>query len=161
MEYTYDANNNRSANQSVVIKNKAYPVIKIRKTDYVTGNEVTGATLVIKDSNDTVVEEWVTESTPKQFALGPGTYTLEETVAPRNYVKTNEKITFTVDNQGNASTSVVNLKNKPYPTVRISKQDISTSREVTGARLKLYNPITRYTYEWKSQTSCAIFSIIF
>ena len=153
MEYTYDANNNRSANQSVVIKNKPYPVIKFRKTDYVTGNEVTGATLVIKDSNDTVVEEWVTESTPKQFALGPGTYTLEETVAPRNYVKTNEKITFTVDNQGNASTSVVNLKNKPYPTVRISKQDISTSREVTGARLKLYNPITRYTYEWVSTST--------
>ncbi len=153
MEYTYDASGNRSANPSVVIKNKAYPVIKFRKTDYVTGNEVTGGTLVIKDSNDTVVEEWVTESTPKEFALGPGTYTLEETVAPRNYIKSTEKITFSVDNQGNPSTTVVNMKNKPYPKVKISKQDISTSREVTGARLKLYNPITRYTYEWVSTST--------
>ena len=153
MEYTYDANGNISANPSVVIKNKAYPVIKFRKTDYVTGNEVTGATLVIKDSNDNVVKEWVTESTPKEYALGPGNYTLEETIAPRNYVKNTERISFSVDNQGNPSTTVVNMRNKPYPTVRISKQDISTSREVTGARLKLYNPITRYTYEWVSTST--------
>ena len=149
-EYTFDQNGNRSANQSVVIKNKPYPVIKFRKTDFVTGNEVTGATLVIKDSSNNVVYEWETTATPKEFALGPGTYTLSETIAPRNYVPTTETISFSVDNQGNPSTTLVNLKNKPYPTVTISKQDISTGREVAGARLKLYNPITRVTYEWTS-----------
>ena len=148
MEYTYDSNGNRSTNQSVVIKDKAYPVIKFRKTDSVTGDEVTGATLVIKDSDDNVINEWVTTSIPKEVAIGPGNYTLSETVAPRNYIKTSEVISFSVDSQGNPSTTLVNLKNKPYPTVRISKRDISTGRELTGARLKLYNPITRYTYEW-------------
>ena len=150
MEYTYDENGNKSANQSVVIKNKPYPVIKFRKTDSVTNNEVTGATLVIKDSDNNIVDEWVTTSTPREVSLGPGSYTLEETVPARNYIQTTEKISFSVDNQGNPSTTLVNLKNKPYPTVRISKQDISTGREITGARLKLYNPITRYTYEWVS-----------
>ena len=146
MEYTYDANGNRSANQSVVIKDKAFPVIKFRKTDYVTGNEVTGATLVIRDSDNNVVKEWTTTATPAEYQLGPGSYTLEETQAPRNYITNSEKISFSVDNQGNASSTVINMRNKPYPTVRISKQDISTAREVVGARLKLYNPITRYTY---------------
>ena len=150
MEYTYDANGNKSANQSVVIKDKAFPVIKFRKTDYVTGNEVTGATLVIRDSDNNVVKEWTTTATPAEYQLGPGSYTLEETQAPRNYIANSEKISFSVDNQGNPSTTVVNMRNKPYPTVRISKQDISTAREVVGARLKLYNPITRYTYEWVS-----------
>ena len=148
MEYTYDASGHISSNQSVVIKDKPYPVIKFRKTDSVTGEEVTGATLVVKNSNGDIVDEWVTTTIPREIPIGPGSYTLEETVAARNYIKSSEVIRFTVDNQGNPSTTLVNMTNKPYPTVRVSKQDISTGREVVGARLKLYNPITRYTYEW-------------
>lgn len=36
----------------------------------------------------------------KKLSLAPGTYTLEETIAPKGYIKSTSKITFVVKSDG-------------------------------------------------------------
>lgn len=62
----------------------------------------------------------------KKLSLAPGTYTLEETIAPKGYIKSTSKITFVVKSDGTITvddkkvTSVV-MKNEPI-TIYISKR---------------------------------------
>jgi len=146
-EFTLNADGTTSPLDLVII-NKPYPIIKFRKTDVVSGIELAGATFQIKDRNGQVVNEWTSTTTPKEIAIGPGTYTLEEIKAPENYNRSGEIIPFSVDNNGVPSVTVINMKNKAYPKIQISKKDITTNREIEGARLKLVNTETRKTYEW-------------
>ena len=70
--------------------------------------------------------------------LTPGKYTLIETIAPVGYVKSTETVTFTVNSSGEVDKPVV-MKNKPAAQVKISKQDITTGKELPGAKLVVKN----------------------
>ena len=73
-------------------------VININKIDAETKKPLAGAVLVIKDSNGKIVSRFVTDETSHVITDIPnGTYTVEEESAPAGYIKSNEKITFTVD----------------------------------------------------------------
>ena len=70
--------------------------VHIQKVSKSTGKDLSGATLVLKDSDGNVISTFVTDGTIKTFDLEPGTYVLSETKAPSGY-KTASDITFTVE----------------------------------------------------------------
>lgn len=112
----------------------------ISKQDITGKEEIEGATLVVK-RNNVLVTSWKSTTTPKKLSLAPGTYTLEETIAPKGYIKSTSKITFVVKSDGTITvddkkvTSVV-MKNKPI-TIYISKKSINGKTELPGAKLKV------------------------
>ena len=105
--------------------------IYISKLDSETGKAVSGARLVVKDSSGNIVDRWTSTTTAHELDEVPvGTYTLIETIAPSGYVLSDEKITFTVANDGKTKTiTMYNTpeKEEPLPDltkITISKKDI-------------------------------------
>ena len=92
-------------------------VININKIDKETKKNLNGAVLVIKNSAGKVVERFITEEKAHVITDIPyGTYTVEEESAPSGYIKSNEKITFTVDdNHQSHQITITNTKETPVP----------------------------------------------
>ena len=128
--------------------------IYISKTDATTGAELPGATLVLKDALGNKIEEWVSTSTPHLVSkqLTPGKYVLTETIAPEGYQKTTETVTFIVNSDGGVDNKV-EMKNKPVTSVKISKQDITTKKELPGAKLVVKDKDGKVVDEWTSTTT--------
>ena len=107
----------------------------IIKIDSITKQPVSGATLVVKDSEGNVIEEFVTTTEPHKLTdLEDGTYTVEETKAPAGYEKTDEIYEFTVDKDYRDVT--VTIENKPIEKlVNILKVDAATGNPLAGATL--------------------------
>lgn len=118
----------------------------ISKVDITTNEELPGATLVVKDSNGKIVDQWVSTTTPHVIHdLPEGTYTLTETIAPDGYVRA-ETITFEVK-EGQATT--VTMKDD-YTKLKISKVDITSKEELPGAHLVIKNADGEVIDEWDS-----------
>ncbi|MCD7955842.1 MAG: VaFE repeat-containing surface-anchored protein [Lachnospiraceae bacterium] len=81
------------------------PQAEISKQDVTTGEELPGATLIVKDEGGNEIEQWVSTDEPHTFRLPTGTYTLTEITAPDGY-EVAETITFEIKD-GEALTSVV------------------------------------------------------
>ena len=115
--------------------------VTISKQDITFSKELPGATLVIKQGNN-IVKKWVSTTIPETFQLAPGTYTLEEIIAPSGYIKSTEKIEFTVTAEGKVTiggkeaTTPLVMQNKPI-MVYISKKSINGKTELPGAKLKI------------------------
>jgi uncharacterized surface anchored protein len=131
--------------------------VKISKQDITTKKELPGATLVIKDANGKEIEKWVSTNEPKYIeGLAAGNYTLCETQAPDGYVLATECIKFTVKDDGSiASVIMYNSKKpveeEPKPTkVQISKQDITTKKELPGATLVIKDANGKEIEKWVS-----------
>ena len=87
---------------------------EIRKTDMVTGEELPGAVLVLKDKNGHVVDRWTSGNTPHRIMgrLNAGeAYTLSEVTAPSGY-QIAEEVTFTVSEDGTIDRVVMEDKRK-------------------------------------------------
>lgn len=101
---------------SVTILNTKTTLVKVEKKDYETGNLLAGATLVVKDKNGKVIQEFESTKEPHYISsLEPGTYTLQETNAPAGYVLSDEIITFEVKADGKVVELV--MKNAKYVDV--------------------------------------------
>ena len=99
-------------------KKTVIPKVTISKQDSSTKQELSGATLEVRNANDEVVETFVSESTPHVMTdLEPGTYTLVEIDAPDGYQLTSEKISFTVkeDSEENVNVVMYNTKEQEVP----------------------------------------------
>ena len=163
-----------------ILSNKSYPVsisedgdvieitaenkpitVKISKRD-IYGNELKGAKMQIIDSEDNVVDEWVSDGTNHVVTeLPAGEYTLKEIAAPDGYVIAND-IRFTVDVYGNVTVenveaTVTSEKGNPLivmvddtTKVQISKQDITTGEELPGATLQIIDEDGNVVEEWVS-----------
>ena len=107
----------------------------IIKIDSITKQPLAGATLVVKDSEGNVIEEFVTATEPHKLTdLEDGTYTVEETKAPAGYEKTDEIYEFTVDKDNRDVT--VTIENTPIEKlVNILKVDAATGNPLAGATL--------------------------
>ena len=148
------------ATGTVVMKNKPIPgpsKVYISKQDATTGAELPGAHLVLKDALGNVVEEWTSETTPHYVSktLAPGKYSLTETIAPTGYKKTTSTVSFTVESDGGVEKKVV-MKNEPIPDnsrIKISKQDITTGKELPGAKLTIKDANGKVIEEWVSTTT--------
>ena len=117
------------------------PEVSILKVDE-NNQPLAGASLLLKDAYGKEIESWVSTTEAKVFTspqLTPGqTYTLEETSAPDGYQLTQVVKTFKMPLTSSAKpeTLTVTLENSAYQ-VSISKQDITSSEELPGARLSI------------------------
>ena len=64
-----------------------------------------------------------------------GDYYIVETKAPAGYTLSDEKISFSLIDDGNVKEVVVYNKHNDKHKVKISKQDITTKKELPGATL--------------------------
>ena len=88
-----------------------YTKIDISKVDATGEQEVTGAKLVLCDSNGNEIDSWTSSDKPHHIEhLSPGTYTLRETMSPRTYDLA-EDMTFEAKATGEVQT--VAMKDAP------------------------------------------------
>ena len=155
-----DPNGNK-LNKVVMFNEKEEKYVTISKQDITTSKELPGATLVVKDTDGNVIDTWTSTEKPHQIKnLKEGTYTLSETIAPVGYKLTTETITFNVDSNntlvdkdGNEQEKVI-MYNAPIKKidVTISKQDITTSKELPGATLVVKDKDGNVIDTWTSST---------
>ena len=135
--------------------------IEISKVN-VYGEELIGAEMQLIDSEDNVVDEWVSDGTNHVVSkLGAGEYVLKEIAAPDGYVIAAD-IKFSVDVYGNVTVENVDSKavsdnGDPLITmvddttkVQISKQDITTGEELPGTTLQIIDEDGNVVEEWVS-----------
>ncbi len=137
--------------QKVVLVDEDITSIKISKQDITTGKELPGATLVVTDASGKQIDKWVSTNEPHYIKkeLTPGEYTLTEVIAPKGYILSTEKITFTVNKDGSVAGDIV-MKNTPEKGVTISKQDATTDKELPGATLVLKDSKGNIVDTWVS-----------
>ncbi len=122
--------------------------VELTKTDAVSGKLVPNATIKVTGPNG-FTYEGKTGSDKENLGkivlkdLAPGEYTFEETVAPDGYIRSTEKATFTILNNGKVDpNSVTEMKNEPI-TVVLSKKEMSNKVDgVPGARIEITNKET-------------------
>ena len=120
---------------------------RISKTDATTGSELEGAKLQVIDKDGNIVEEWTsTKEEHVIYGLPEGIYTLHEELAPYEdgYVSASD-VTFEVKEDG--SVTKVEMKDE-YSKVEISKTDITTGKELEGAKLQIIRKDGTVLEEW-------------
>ena len=98
-----------------------YTKLDISKVEITGGDEIPGAHIEITDSDDRVIDSWVSEDKSHRIEhLEPGTYTLRETLTPRTHDNA-EQIAFTVKETGEVQH--VEMKDQPIEiSTRIDKR---------------------------------------
>lgn len=132
--------------------------VTISKQDIATSKELPGAKLELKNSSGNIIESWVSTTVPHVVkGLSQGTYTLTETIAPEGYVLSETTIKFTIDTKGNLLDEngkeidkVVMFNESVKGSVSISKQDITTKKELPGASLVVKDYDGNIIDEWIS-----------
>lgn len=133
--------------------------VSISKTDITGDKELAGAALEVRDSNDNVIDAWVSDGTAHQIngvLVAGATYTLHEVSAPNGYVVA-EDVTFTVNEDG--SVNMVSMVDAPT-SVHISKKDITTGEELPGAFLELYDKDNNLVDSWVSTNEAHIIEAV-
>lgn len=133
--------------------------VSISKTDITGDKELAGAALEVRDSNDNVIDAWISDGTPHQIngvLIAGATYTLHEVSAPNGYVVA-EDVTFTVNEDG--SVNMVSMVDAPT-SVHISKKDITTGEELPGAFLELYDKDNNLVDSWVSTNEAHIIEAV-
>ena len=106
--------------KDIVIKFENAPkkvVVNITKIAQETSSPLAGAVIVVKKQNGEVVARFTTTTSSYTLTdLEDGVYTVEEETAPDGYIKSNEKATFTIDdNHPSHQITLVNLKEVKVP----------------------------------------------
>lgn len=121
--------------------------VEISKKSITGDDELPGATLEIINSDDKIVETWVSSDKPHLITGLPiGDYKLRETIAPDGYT-TAEEIEFSVEDT--AEIQKVEMKDAPTK-VKISKVDITDGKELPGATLEIINSKGETVEKWVS-----------
>ena len=124
-------------------------VLKIKKTDITTGEELPGAVLSIKDENGIILEKWISSKEDHVISgvLIPGEkYVLSEVIPADGYGYA-EEIEFVLDETG----AVEKILMEDRPTqVEIRKVDITTGKELPGAKLVLKDSAGEIVDQWVS-----------
>lgn len=119
------------------------------KTDITTGKEIPGAHLEVRDADGNLVDEWVSEEKPHiiQHLVVGKEYSMTETKPADGYV-TAETIVFTIEN----TSEPVRVEMKDDVTkVEISKTDITTGKELPGAKLTILDQDGKVVESWVSE----------
>ena len=118
---------------------KEESTVVINKVDKKTGENIAGATLVVKDSNGNVIKRFVSTTAGYEITgLSNGTYTVEEEKAPAGYKLSTEKESFTISDD-TKSVSVKFENELENAVVTISKIDSATGKLLPGAELLVTN----------------------
>ena len=123
--------------QTVEMKDDYKPQpVKISKTDLVSGKEIAGAEIKLKDEAGQVIKTWTSEEgKAMELNLKPGTYTFQETNAPEGYVKVETEISFTVDMQGNITVDKTTVE--PADAVEVKDGTIFLKNELQKQKVKI------------------------
>ena len=135
--------------------------VEISKRD-VYGNELVGAEMVLENADGETVDKWTSDGTNHIVSrLGAGEYVLKEIAAPDGYVIATD-IKFSVDIYGNVTVenveaTVTSENGNPLivmvddtTKVRISKQDVTTGKELPGTTLQIIDEDGNVVEEWVS-----------
>ena len=146
-EFTIDDNNR---DVKITIENKAIEkLVNILKVDAATGKPLSGATLVVKDSEGNVVEEFVTTEEPHTITgLKDGTYTVEEIKAPEGYTKSDEIYKFTISDK--TPTALVIFENNEIVEVPFTGSNKSLISTLFGS-IMLISGVGFVYYNGKKQ----------
>ena len=138
--------------QHVEMFDKPYRDVEVSKKDITNGEELPGAHLVIKDETGNTVEEWDSTTEPHMVKLHSGKYTLTETLPPDLY-ELSETIEFEVLERGVGDFDIqhVEMFDKPYREVEVSKKDITNEEEIPDAHLAIYDENGDVVEEWVSE----------
>ena len=116
--YVKDSNGVYNKVDKVVMINELEDQVSIAKLDSETGKQVTGAKLVIKDSNGYVVSEFTSTDKMYSITLKSGVYTLYEVEAPQGYQLSKDVVTFKLLDDG--TVQVLNGNGKYEDVVYVS-----------------------------------------
>lgn len=105
--YTFIVDANGKVSGDTEITNTATRVV-ITKKDITNGKVLAGATIEVKDANNTTVYKGVTDKNGQIVIVGLpiGTYTFSETVAPEGYELNTETLKFVITEDGSISGDV-------------------------------------------------------
>ena len=148
--------------ETITVRTINKPItVELSKID-VYGEELIGAEMQLENANGEIVDEWTSDGTNHIVSkLGAGEYVLKEIAAPDGYVIATD-IKFTVDVYGNVTVENVDstaVSDNGYPLivmvddttkVRISKQDVTTGKELPGATLQIIDENGNVVEEWVS-----------
>ena len=130
----------------ITIANKPIDIY-ISKKDITGADELAGALIRITDATgDKVIKEFYSTNEPTKIRFEKGTYILTEIIAPKGYTKVENSLTFQVDENGKIKITKINDQEYKYTDdtitilndiskVVISKQDITSTKELKGAKL--------------------------
>ena len=139
----------KDVNVTKVVTNEPIKTV-ITKKDITDEKELKGAHIIITDEKGSTVDEYDTTEESHEIYLGPGTYTLKETVAPEGYEKITTEFKFKVEvngdidlidvksNQIKAEGNEITLYNTPRK-IKITKKDITSEKELKGAHIVIKN----------------------
>ena len=122
--------------------------VKISKRGITNDEELAGAILQVLDGDGNVVEEWTSTTEPHyiETVLTAGaSYTLHEIIPADGYVIAND-VEFTVNEDGSVNEVVMY---DDTTNVHVSKRDITTNKELPGAKLQILDGDT-VVEEWVS-----------
>ena len=144
----------------ITAENKAITVSISKKDIY--GSELEGASIQLIDENGDIIDEWTSDSENHIITnILAGGYTLKEVAAPDGYIIATD-ISFTIDEYGNVTVDGVEATAEtedgiPCVTmidnttiIKISKQDMTTGKELAGAKLQVIDKDGNVIEEWVS-----------
>ena len=124
-----------------------YTRVQISKQNMTTCKEIPGAHLTLFDKDGKVIEKWTSTEGPHMIERLPvGEYMLREELAPDGYVRA-EDVKFKVEETG--VIQKVYMKDD-YTKVSVSKQDMTTCKEIPGAHLTLFDKDDKVVEKWTS-----------
>ena len=128
-----------------------YRDVTISKKDITNKEELPGATLEILDKDNKVVDSWTSTKEAHLVKLPHGKYTLVERKPADGYT-TAESISFEVlerNTEGDIEVQHVEMQDD-ITKVEISKQDVTTEKELPGAKLQIKDSKGKVVEEWTS-----------
>ena len=131
-EFTISDTNNKA---EITIENTPIEkLVNILKVDAESGNPLSGATLVVKDSTGKVIEQFVTTTEPHTITgLADGEYTVEEIEAPEGYKKSDDIYKFTISDE--TPTALVIFENNEIVEVPFTGSNKSLISTLFGSIL--------------------------
>ena len=141
-----------TANFNYIVESLEKPItVEIEKTGYDEQGvkvKIAGAELQLKKDDGTVLATWTTEKNKSQIFKGlpKGKYVLHEVKAPAGYVKAAD-IEFEV--KETEETQKVTMHDD-HTKVKISKQDITTGKELPGTELEIIDEQGNTYDKWTS-----------
>lgn len=132
--------------------NTPLPKLKIRKIDSLSGEEINGSVLKLKNLSNNHIDE--INVGYKEITLDVGEYLLSEKKSPNGYILSNEVIPIKVDENGDLyvnsekrdSGYLLRFINKKQPSIILTKKDSETGDIIDGASFRIKN-INLNTYE--------------
>ena len=148
--------------ETITIRTVNKPItVEVSKVD-VYGEELIGADMQLENADGEIIDEWISDGTNHIVTeLPAGDYTLKEIAAPDGYVIATD-IEFEVFADGtikirNVDSTAISEDGNPLivmvddtTKVKISKRDITTDKELTGATLQIIDEDGNVVEEWVS-----------